>query len=385
MRVTTRIHELRSPIASRRAPVVLEPGHSEMMIASGVALLVLLGVVMVLNTSYFFAQEKYGDPYLFTRRHVGAAALGFFVLLVTRSTPTSLWRTLAYPLLLVSIGCLVAVLIPGVGVVRSGAQRWIALPGFTFQPSELAKVAVVLYLAHSLTKKGARVRELATGFLPHLVVVGACVGLILLEPDFGTSALIAAVLLLMLLAHGARLAHLVAASLAAFGLGAVAAMTSPYRMKRLLTFLDPGADPLGAGYQLNQSLYAFGAGGLTGVGLGAGKQKMFFLPEAHTDFVFAVIGEELGLIGTVAVVGVFAMIGVGGYRLIHRHPDPWAASLAFGLTSLLLLQAFVNMGVAVGMLPTKGLVLPFVSYGGSALFTSMAVAGILLAIAREAK
>ena len=382
MRAASQVHQLRAP---RRAPVVLEPGHSEMMIASGVALLVLLGIVMVLNTSYFFAQERYGDPYLFARRHAIAAAAGFLVLLAARQMPTAVWRILTYPLLITTTALLVAVLVPGVGVVRGGAQRWIAIPGMTLQPSEVAKLAVVLYLAHSLTKKGPRVRELAVGIVPHLAVVGVVAGLVLLEPDFGTAALIVCVLFLMLLAHGARLVHLGGAALVGLGLAAVAAVTSSYRMQRLLTFLDPGADPQGAGYQLNQSLYAFGAGGLAGVGLGGGQQKMFFLPEAHTDFVFAVVGEELGLLGALAVIGVFALIGVGGYRLINRHPDPWAASVAFGLTSLFLLQAFVNMGVAVGMLPTKGLVLPFVSYGGSALFASMAGAGILLAIAREAR
>ncbi|MGH7859568.1 MAG: putative lipid II flippase FtsW [Candidatus Binatia bacterium] len=370
---------------ARREPIVLQPGYSDFLLGTGTALLVILGLVMVLNTSYFYAQERFGDPYLFTRKHVLSIALGAAALVFARQVPTRVWRRLAYPLLLVALAAVAAVLVPGIGVVRGGARRWLELGGLTLQPSEVAKLAVVLYLAHSLTKKGERVRNLSTGYLPHLAVVGSLGALVALEPDFGTAVLLGALLFLMLVANGARVSHLlttggIAALAVAFG-----AVLSEYRWQRLVSFLDPWQDAQRSGFQLVQSLLAFGAGGLTGVGLGSGRQKMHYLPEAHTDFVFAVIGEELGLAGTLGVVAIFALIAVGGYRLIRRHPDPFAGNLAFGLTSILLLQAVVNMAVAVGLLPTKGLALPFLSYGGSALLVNLTEIGILLGIAREAR
>jgi cell division protein FtsW len=370
---------------ARREPILLRSGYSEVMIATGAALLVALGFVMVFNTSYFYAQERFGDPYLFTRKHALSIGLGAAVLLAARQVPTRLWRSVAVPLVLASLVALAAVLMPGIGVVRGGARRWIELGGLTLQPSEIAKLAVALYLAHSLVKKGERVRRFWTGYLPHLLVVGACVALIVVEPDFGTAVLLAAFLFLMLFAAGARVSHLaVTGGIAAVAVAA-GTVSSAYRWQRLVSFLDPWQDAQASGFQLVQSLLAFGAGGLTGVGLGAGRQKMHYLPEAHTDFVFAVIGEELGLMGTFGVVGIFAVIGVGGYRLMRRHPDPFAAMLAFAITSLILLQATVNMAVTTGLLPTKGLTLPFLSYGGSALLVNMAQIGILLGIAREAR
>jgi cell division protein FtsW len=372
-------------VGSGRQPIVLQRGRSDFLIGMGTALLVILGFVMVLNTSYFFAQERFGDPYLFTRKHLLSIVLGTAALLVARRIPTRTWRRMTYPLLLVALAGVVAVLVPGIGVVRGGARRWVELGGLTIQPSEPAKLAVILYLAHSLTKKEERIRALWTGYLPHLVIVGVFMGLVGLEPDFGTAVLLGAILFLMLVANGARFLHL-AITGAIAGIGtAIGAVFSEYRWQRLVSFLDPWQDARRSGFQLVQSLLAFGAGGLTGVGLGSGRQKMHYLPEAHTDFVFAVVGEELGLVGTLGIVAVFALIAFGGYRLIRRHPDPFAANLAFALTSVILVQAAVNMAVAVGLLPTKGLTLPFLSYGGSALLVNMTEVGILLGIAREAR
>ena len=374
-----------SPASTRRDPIVLQPAHSDVWIATATGFLVVFGLVMVFNSSYFYAQERFADPWLFTRKHVVSIGLGVLALLVARRIPTWTWRRLAYPLLALSLVALAAVLVPGIGVVRGGARRWIDLGFLTIQPSEVAKLAIALYLAHSLAKKGERVRELATGYLPHLVVVGACAGLILLEPDFGTVVLLSGFVFLMLLAAGARVSHLAATgSLAVVAMGMLAA-ASEYRWQRLISFLDPWQDPQRSGFQLVQSLLAFGTGGFTGVGLGASRQKMHYLPEAHTDFVFAVIGEELGLFGTLGVIAAFGVLAVGGYRLVYRHPDPFAGLLAFGLTSLLLLQAGVNMAVTAGLLPTKGLTLPFLSYGGSALLVNLTEVGILLGIAREAR
>jgi cell division protein FtsW len=371
-------------VEARRVPIVLRPGNGGLVLWLGTALLVALGFVMVLNTSYFYAQEHFGDPYLFARKHLAAMALGALGMIACWRIPTHTLRRATYPLFVISLVALVAVLVPGIGVVRGGARRWLKLGLLTLQPSEIGKLSTVLYLAHSLTKKGERVESLWLGYLPHLVLVGLVAALVVAEPDFGTAVLLMIVLFVMLIANGARWVHLgltvsLVAPFAIFG-----AVTASYRWQRLTSFLDPWRDAQRSGFQLVQSLLAFGAGGAFGVGLGAGRQKMFYLPEAHTDFVFAVIGEELGLLGTLSVLATFLLLAVAGLRLAARHVDPFAANLALGLTSTIVLQAGVNMAVTVGLLPTKGLALPFLSYGGSALVVNMLEIGMLLSVAREA-
>jgi cell division protein FtsW len=371
-------------VEARRAPIVLRPGNGGLVLWLGTALLVALGFVMVLNTSYFYAQEHFGDPYLFARKHLAAMALGALGMIACWRIPTHTLRRATYPLFVISMVALVAVLVPGIGVVRGGARRWLKLGLLTLQPSEIGKLSTVLYLAHSLTKKGERVESLWLGYLPHLVLIGLVAALVVAEPDFGTAVLLTIVLFVMLIANGARWVHLgltasLVAPFAIFG-----AVTASYRWQRLTSFLDPWRDAQRSGFQLVQSLLAFGAGGAFGVGLGAGRQKMFYLPEAHTDFVFAVIGEELGLLGTLSVLATFLLLAVAGLRLAARHVDPYAANLALGLTAMIVLQAGVNMAVTVGLLPTKGLALPFLSYGGSALVANMLEIGMLLSVAREA-
>jgi len=369
---------------ARREPVVLRPGNDSLILSVGTVWLVALGFVMVLNTSYFYAQEHFADPYLFARKHVVAGMIGLLCMVLFWRIPTHVLRRATYPLLLVSLALLAVVLVPEIGVVRGGARRWLKLGLLTVQPSEIAKLSAVLYLAHSLTKKGERVAALWTGYLPHLVVVGVMAGLVVVEPDFGTAVLLATLLLVMLVANGARWSHLGATVSLVLPFAVFGAVTASYRWQRLTTFLDPWRDARNSGFQLVQSLLAFGAGGAFGVGLGAGRQKMFYLPEAHTDFVFAVIGEELGLAGTLLVLGTFALLAASGLRLAARHVDPYAANLALGLTGMIVLQAGVNMAVTVGLLPTKGLALPFLSYGGSALVANLVEMGILLSVAREA-
>jgi len=369
---------------ARREPVVLRPGNDSLILSIGAVWLVALGFVMVLNTSYFYAQEHFADPYLFTRKHLVAGLIGLVSMAFFWRIPTHVLRRATYPLLLASLVLLALVLVPEIGVVRGGARRWLKLGPLTLQPSEIAKLSVVLYLAHSLTKKGERVAALWTGYLPHLVVVGAMAGLVVVEPDFGTAVLLAMLLFVMLVANGARWAHLGATASLVLPFAAFGAVTASYRWQRLTTFLDPWRDARNSGFQLVQSLLAFGAGGAFGVGLGAGRQKMFYLPEAHTDFVFAVIGEELGLAGTLCVLATFALLAASGLRLAARHVDAYAANLALGLTAMIVLQAGVNMAVTVGLLPTKGLALPFLSYGGSALVANLIEVGILLSVAREA-
>jgi cell division protein FtsW len=349
-----------------------------------VAALIGLGMIMVFNVSYFPGGDDFGDPLHFFRKHLVSIVLGLALCAGASRISSQTYRKVAYPILAVAIVAMLAVLVPGVGVNRSGAQRWIPLGPLSFQPSELAKMALVLYLACSLARKGERVREFWFGVVPHCLVIAFLACLCLLEPDFGTAALSMGLLGAMLFAAGARLTHLGAFVAAALPALIYLAIMEPYRWKRFMSFLDCNDDPRGVGFQLCQALIAFGSGGVSGVGLGQGQQKMYYLPAAHTDFIFSVIGEELGLMGAALVVGLFVVVALRGFRIAGRHPDDFAGLLAFGVTALLVMQAALNVGVALGVLPTKGLTLPFVSYGGSAMMIAMMEVGILLALAREA-
>jgi len=344
--------------------------------------LVGLGLVMVFNASYFYAQDHYGDPYAFLRKHLIYLGAGAILAVAVSRLRLQLFERLAYPLVIASLCVLPLVLIPGIGVSHGGARRWLGCGPFSFQPSEFVKTAVILYLARSIARKQAHMSEFTTGVLPHLIVVGTCVACIGAEPDFGTAVILVLLLVLMLYGGGARLVHLIGLVLAALPPVMFALVHWPYRWRRILAFLDPWHYSRSIAFQLVQSLIAFGSGGLTGIGLGESKQKLFFLPEAHTDFIFALIGEELGLAGALLVLVLFGVIGARGFRVASRHPDPFASALAFGLTLVLLLEAVVNVGVVVGMLPTKGLALPFLSYGGSAMIGALLQIGILAALSR---
>jgi cell division protein FtsW len=324
----------------------------------------------------------YGDPYLFFRKHVIAAALGVLAMAFASRLRPELLERWANVLLLVTLLALGLVLIPGLGVERNGAQRWVCAGGSCMQPSELAKITVVLYLARTLSRRRERLGAFTTGVLPPLLTVGGCMACLVLQPDFGTAAILGLVLLLMLFAGGARALHLAGLAAAALALLGVGILFAEYRLQRLLAFLDPWRHSRDSAFQLVQSLIAFGSGGLTGVGLGQSRQKMFFLPEAHTDFIFALVGEELGLLGALLVLALFGVIALRGFRVAARHPDSFASLLAFGLTLVIVLSAVVNVGVVLGVLPTKGLALPFISYGGSALLGAMLQVGMLAALSR---
>jgi len=287
---------------------------------------------------------------------------------------------LAYPMLLLSVVLLVLVLVPGVGTVVGGARRWLRLPGLSLQPAEIAKFTWVVYLAYSLAKKREKVATFSIGFLPHLAAVGLLVALCMAEPDFGSSVELLVLLFILLFAAGTKLSYLVGSVLLALPLAYGAIAHSPYRLRRITAFLDPWAHRHDIGYQVAQSLIAVGSGGLFGLGLGESRQKLFFLPEAHTDFIFSIIGEELGLLGAVATIALYGLIVWRGTRAALRASETFGTYLGLGLTAMLGFQAAVNMSVAMGMLPTKGLTLPFISYGGCSLVISMAAAGVLLSL-----
>lgn len=354
----------------------------DMWLLAAVAGLLGLGIVMVLNVSYFQAGMRYGDPYLFFRKHLVSVGFGLCVMLLVSRIRLELLERWAVVMLPLCMLALLLVLTPGIGVERGGARRWIALGGFSVQPSEFVKLGVVLFLARWISLRRDKMESFTNGIVPALVCVGICSALIMAQPDFGSTVIIGALALLMLYVGGARPLHI--GGLVMLGLvGIVAAIqVAPYRMRRLLAFLDPFEHAQDGAWQLVQSLIAVGSGGVTGVGLGQSKQKMAFLPEAHTDFIFALVGEELGLIGALIVLALFVVVAVRGFRVAARHPDSFASLLAFGLTAVLILSAVVNIGVVVGLLPTKGLPLPFLSYGGSALLVTMIEVGVLASLSR---
>jgi len=346
-----------------------------------VLMLSAIGLIMVYSSSAILAHERTaGDSFYFLKKQVLAAGFGWLALVLCLRLGYRKLARLAYPLLLLAIAFMVLVLIPGIGVKVGGAYRWMRLGGFSFQPSEFAKLVWVIYLAYSLAKKREKMRSFSIGFLPHLLISGLLVGLCMLEPDFGSSVALLFVMFVMLFAAGAKLSYLVGSVLLAIPFAYHAITSSPYRYQRMMSFLDPWANRQGAGYQVAESLMSIGSGGLWGLGLGEGRQKLFFLPEAHSDFVFAILGEELGLLGVTLVVVLYAIVIWRGIHIALRASEPFGCYLALGITTLFAFHAVVNMSVVLGLLPTKGLTLPFISYGGSSLLVCLAATGLLLSV-----
>lgn len=347
--------------------------------------LVSIGVVMVASASIAFASDIYGDPWYFLKRHLVFLAVGAGVALVVSQIPLSAWSKLSWPLLLFSCLLLLAVLVPGIGREVNGSRRWLAFGGFTVQPAEVAKFCLLVFFASFLTRRNQQLRHWSSFMVP-VVILGLVALLLLAQPDFGSVVVISGTVLAMVFLAGARLPHtFLLVGLAACALVLMALM-SPYRLQRLTTFLDPWGDQFAGGYQLTQSLIAFGRGEWLGVGLGNSVQKLFYLPEAHTDFIFAILSEEWGMVGGLAVIGLFGALTWSLLRLVRGalvREKFFAALLAFGIAVLLAGQAFVNMGVASGLLPTKGLTLPFVSSGGSSLVICCALFALALRLQAE--
>jgi len=357
--------------------------HSDSLMGITVAVLVLVGIVMVFSSSAVYALEKYNDSYYFLKRQAVWCLLGTGVLLVVKKMDYRKLQQHTYPIMLATFLLLLAVMFPQVSKEVGGARRWLTLGGFSFQPSELAKFALVLFIAKSLVKRADKLRDFAYGYLPNLVVLGFFFVPILFQPDFGTAVIICMVTFTMLFVAGLRKKFLFLSVLALIPFIASAVLSAEYRTRRIISFLDPWQDPSNAGFQAIQSFYAFGRGGYWGTGLGASHQKLFYLPEAHTDFIFSVIGEELGFLGTTAIVLLFSILIWRGFVTACRAKDPFGTHLATGLTLLIGFQAFINLGVTVGLLPTKGLTLPFISMGGSSMLITMLSVGILLNISEQ--
>lgn len=350
-----------------------------------VVALTCFGVVMVYSASSVMAAKNFHDGAFFLKRQGLFALIGFGVALTAMRIDYQLWRKLAVPLLLVSLVLLVLVLIPGIGGKVKGASRWIKLPGFNLQPSELTKIALIMYMAYSIDKKQDRIRSLTAGFLPYMIVLMVLLGLLLKQPDLGAALTLAAVTVTMLFAAGTRLVFILGSGMVALPFLVYLVTQSAYRLKRIKAYLNPEQDPTGIGWQIIQSKYAFGAGGIFGQGLGEGKQKLFYLPEAHTDFILSVVGEELGFIGVLIIIGMFFILVQRAMRIAMAAQDSFGRFLALGIAVLFAVEATVNMGVVTGILPTKGLALPFLSYGGSSLIVSLFAVGVLLNISAGLK
>ncbi len=345
--------------------------------------LTCIGVVMVYSSSAIMAAERFHDGFYFLKRQLLYTLVGFVLMAVATYFNYKNWRKLAVISLLGSIALLALLFVPGFGVRVGGAMRWLRLPGLTIQPAELVKLTLVLYLAHSLTRKREKVRSLLKGYLPYMIVLGLLLGMLLKQPDLGSAMIIAGVALAMLIVAGVRWRYILPTILMTVPVVYFLIMQVDYRRRRIMAFLDPWEDPFDTGFQIIQSLVAFGKGGILGQGLGIGEQKLFYLPEAHTDFIFSVIGEELGLVGALIVAALFLMLVLCGIRIALQCQEPFGRNLAFGLSFLIGLEAFVNLAVCMGLLPTKGLALPFVSYGGTSLVVSLVAVGILLNISNS--
>ena len=346
-------------------------------------LLLLIGLIIVFSASGVMAGTRYGDSMFFLKRQAVWIVLGLLALHWVSRQDYGIWKSIMPFMLGLTVLTLVLVLIPVVGSEVNGARRWLRFEGLSFQPGELAKLTAVLYLASFLVRREEDITNFTKGVLAPVIVVGVLALLVLLEPDMGTAVVMVSILLGLLFIGGARISHLIGLVLSFLPLAYMLIMQSDYRRRRFMSFLDPWEDPSNAGFQLTQSFVALGNGGLLGVGLGKGRQKLFFLPEVHSDFVLALVGEELGLLGTGLLMVLFAILLVKGFRIAGRAPDTFGRHLAGGVTLLLGVQVLINAGVVSGLLPTKGLTMPLVSYGGSSLLISLVAIGILLSISRE--
>lgn len=345
--------------------------------------LALMGLVMVFSASAIVAGNRFQDPEFFLKRQIAWLGFGVLLMHLTSRIDYQLWKRLSIPILIGMVVLLVMVLVPSLGVAAKGARRWLRWGLISIQPAEMVKLVLVIYLAAYLAKKADKLTSFRTGLLPVLIVVGVLSGLVLLEPDLGTVVVMGLVTVCLLFLGGGRIHHLLGLGLCAIPVVLILVLGSSYRRQRLMTFLAPWKDAADAGFQITQSFLAFGSGGPFGVGLGEGKQKLFFLPEAHTDFVLALIGEELGLAGTASVIVLFALFVWRGFQIASRARMPFGKYLGLGITLLIGIQALVNAAVVTGLLPTKGLTLPFVSYGGSSLVVSFVGVGMLLSISRD--
>lgn len=347
------------------------------------AILIAIGIVMIYSASAIYADSTMGDSMYYIKRHLLYLTLGIVMMFLAMALDLTLLKKYAKPLMAVTVFLLLIVLIPHIGRETSGARRWFKFGPVNFQPSELAKIAVIIYMADFISRKGIEIKSFIRGYLPALMVLGVVVGLVLLEPDLGTAITVCSIVFIMLYAGGVRGSYILASMLSSLPVLYFLLFRVAYRRKRMMAFLNPWEDRRGTGFQIIQSFVALGSGGLFGVGLGQSRQKLFYLPASHTDFIFSIIGEELGFVGTASIAVLFAVFVWQGMKIVFKTTDTFERLLSLGIVSLIAIEAIINIGVTAGALPTKGLPLPFISYGGSGLIFHLMAIGILLNVAKS--
>jgi len=343
--------------------------------------LLTLSVLMVSSASLSVAEVRYDDAFRIIRHWLIYIPLGLLLMWAVSLVHPNSWKSACLPILLMALLIMISVLLTGQKL--NGATRWFSLFGLSLQPVELLKPAVILYMAYYMSHFPSRLTHLYSGLAPMLLILGAALLLLMLQPDFGNALLLASVCFALWFVGGIPFRHLIGIGLAMIPIAIIAVIAEPYRVQRLLSFTDPWADPFRSGYQLIQSMIAFGSGGMTGVGLGQGIQKLFYLPESFTDFIAAVLGEELGLIGTASLIIIFAVMIMRGLQIAIRCKHSFERLLATGCTLLIGISFFINLAAVMGMIPTKGMPIPFFSYGGSALFGNCILMGLLLGVHRH--
>ncbi len=358
----------------------IHPFFREKRILFPVILLSGIGIVMVYSASSAISMENHNTLFYYMKKQTLFFGISLCVMFVTASFPYKLYRSFSYIILFAAIILLVAVLFPQLNIQAGGAHRWLRLGGFTFQPAEFAKLSLIIFLGYSLSKKQHLIKNFSVGFVPHafIFVLFAC--LIIIQPDFGTVVVLGMITWGMMFIAGVKITHLLSPTPLLVPVIYFLVYKVEYRLERILTFLNPWDDPYNTGYQITHSLKAFGSGGLFGKGIGLGMQKMHYLPEPHTDFIFSIIGEELGLIGVLTVLSLYLILLLKGVHIAKTSKSLFGSITAAGLTIYIGVQVIINTGVALGLLPTKGLTLPFISYGGTSLLVNMAAMGILMNI-----
>jgi cell division protein FtsW len=371
-------------IVIERSSVV--PARLDSQILLVYAALALIGLVMVTSASIGVADQQMQDAFYFGKRQFLRLVMGVVLIAVAYRIPTRLWRQNGMVLMLSSIFLLALVLVPGVGRTVNGSTRWLDLVVFTVQVSEIAKLFLIIYLSGYLIRRSEEIKSGAMGFIKPMIILAVASGLLLLEPDFGAAAVLLMTGLGMMFLGGVRFWHFLMFVLGTLSIMVLLALASPYRMARITSFMDPWADPFNSGFQLTQSLIAIGSGGLFGAGLGGSIQKLFYLPEAHTDFLFAIYAEEMGFVGAVLLILLYAWFVLRCFQIGKTSLDlsrPFGAYLVYGVGLLISIQAVINIGVNMGALPTKGLTLPFISYGGNSILIMSFAVGLVLRVHYE--
>ena len=360
----------------------IRPGKPDYLLALIVFLMCLFGIIMISSASIVISTERFGSDFYYVSHQIIAFVVGLIALLVGYFIDYRFWRKYSLILFLITIIMLIGVFIPGIGKELGGAHRWLNFGKFLFQPSELVKLTFIIYFASWLEKKGEGVRDFSSGFLPFIFLMVVLGFLIMSQPDLGTLSVIILTAVVIFFVAGARYTHLGLATISALIFFVILVKLAPYRMQRFLVFLNPNQQTLGAAYHINQALIAIGSGGWWGLGFGQSKQKYLYLPQPHIDSIFAIIAEELGFLRASLVLLAYLFIGVRGFKIAREAPDHFAKYLAIGITSWIVLQAFINIAAMLNLVPLTGITLPFISYGGSSLIVTLLAMGILLNISK---